>query len=52
MESLQNGLQPVVGCNPLSSNSIVFNENSIASTIAELSLTLYVNGPLDIGKKW
>ena len=37
-------------CNPFSSNSIVFNENSIASIIAvfvvvAMTLTLGVNGP-------
>ena len=32
-------------CNPFSSDSIVFNENSIASIIAALMPTLGVNGP-------
>ena len=32
-------------CNPFSSDSIVFNENSITSFIAELTLTFDVNGP-------
>ena len=32
-----NGVTPEWGCNPFSSNSIVFNENSIASVIAEMS---------------
>ena len=35
-----------MGYSPFSSDSIVFNENSIASLIAELMLTLDVNGPL------
>ena len=35
------------GCNPISSDSIVFNENSIASIVAALTLTLGVNGPLE-----
>ena len=32
-----NGVTPELGCNPFSSDSIVFNENSIASIIAEFS---------------
>ena len=32
-----NGVAPEWGCNPFSSNSIVFNENSITSLIAEFS---------------
>ena len=41
MELLQ-----IVGYNPFSSNSIVFNENSITTIIAQLlTLTLGVNGP-------
>ena len=31
-----NGVAPDLGCNPFSSDSIIFNENSIASVIAEL----------------
>ena len=38
-----------MGCNPSSSDSIVFNENRIASVIAALTLTLGINGPLDLG---
>ena len=34
------------GCNPFSSDSIVFNEKSVTSIIAELTLALGVNGPL------
>ena len=32
-----NGVTLDWGCNPFSSNSIVFNENSIASVVAEFS---------------
>ena len=32
-----NGVAPEWGCNPFSSDSTVFNENRIASVIAELS---------------
>ena len=35
------------GCNPFSRDSIVFNENSIASIVTALTLTLGVNGPLE-----
>ena len=31
-----NEVAPDWGCNPFSSDSIIFNENSIASVIAEL----------------
>ena len=41
MESLQNGMQTHLG-----RDYIVFNENSITSVIAYLTLTLSVNGPL------
>ena len=43
-----NGVTPEWGCNPFSSNSIVFNENNIASVIrvvTVLMLMLGVNGP-------
>ena len=40
-----NGIAPDWVCNPFSSDSIVFNENRIASVIVELTLTLGVNGP-------
>ena len=47
-----NGVTPEWGCNPFLSYSIVFNENGIASVIAELlqfvtalTLILGVNGP-------
>ena len=40
-----NGVAPEWVCNPFSSDSTVFNENRIASVIAELTLTLGVNGP-------
>ena len=36
-----------LGCNPFSSDPIVFNENSIAGIVAALTLTLGVNGPLE-----
>ena len=39
MESLENGLQPHSGV------TVVFNENSVASVVAALMLTLGVNGP-------
>ena len=39
MESLQNGV-----ATPFWSNSIVFNEISIATVVAALTLTLGVNG--------
>ena len=39
-----NGVAAEWGCNPFSSNSIVFNENSIASVITEMTLMLVVNG--------
>ena len=35
-----------MGCKPILEDSIVFNENRIASVIATLTLTLGVNGPL------
>ena len=41
VESLENGV-----ATPIWSDSIVFNENRIASVIAALTLTLSVNGPL------
>ena len=41
MESLQNGLQSYSG----GSDSIVFNESSITSTVAALALTLAINEP-------
>ena len=37
---------PTPFCNPFWSDSIVFNQSSIASVIAALMLTLGVNGPL------
>ena len=37
---------PTLFCNPFFSDSIVFNQSSIASVIAPLMLTLSVNGPL------
>ena len=40
-----SGVAPEWDCNPFLSNSIVFNENRIVSIIAELTLTLVVNGP-------
>ena len=43
-----NGITPELGCNPFSSNSIVFNENRIASVIAQLLLTLGVNEALHL----
>ena len=39
-----NGIAPDWGCNRFLSDSIVFNENRIASFIAALTLTLSVNG--------
>ena len=42
-----NGVAPEWSCNPFSSNSTVFNDNSMTSVIAALTLTLGVNGPLD-----
>ena len=39
-----NGVAPEWGCNPFSSDSIVFNKNRIANIIAQVSLTLGVNG--------
>ena len=41
-----NGFNPEWGCNPFLSDSIIFNENRIASIIAALMLMLGVNGPL------
>ena len=35
-----NGVAPDLGCNPFLGDSIVFNENSIISIIAELSHSL------------
>ena len=43
-----NGIASDWGCNPFWSDSIGFNENSIASFIEALTLTLGVNGPLDL----
>ena len=40
-----NGVTPEWGCNPFSSDSIVFNENRIASIITKLSPMLGVNRP-------
>ena len=39
-------ITPEWDCNPFLSDSIVFNENSIARVVAALTLTLGVNGPL------
>ena len=41
-----NGVTPEWGCNPFSCDSIIFNENSITSVIAALTLMLGVDGPL------
>ena len=35
-----NGVIPELDCNPFSSDPVVFNENSIASVIAELPQSL------------
>ena len=40
-----NAVAPELVLQPISSNSIVFNEKSITSVIAALTLTLGVNGP-------
>ena len=40
-----NGVAPEWGCNPFSSDSIVFIENRIASVVAALMLMLGVNAP-------
>ena len=42
----KSGVTPEWGCNLFSSNSIVFNENRIASVIAALMLTLGIKGRL------
>ena len=41
-----NGVAPEWDCNPFSSNSFVFNENSTISVIAEFRLMLGVDGLL------
>ena len=45
VESLKNA-------NPFWSNSIVFNENRIASVISALMMTLGINGPLAFMFVW
>ena len=39
-----SGVAPERGCNSISSNSFVFNENSITNVITALTLMLGVNG--------
>ena len=41
-----NGVAPEYGCNPFSSDSIVFNENRVTRVMAELTLVFGVNRPL------
>ena len=43
---IENSGAPEWGCNPIWSESIVFNERNVDSILAALTLTLNVNGPL------